>query len=103
TAESITSLDNPLVRMARSLQERSGRERQHAFLVEGLRLVEAAVAAATPQVVLHTAAFGAAGRREHAILTVARRSGVQVREVADRVLASVTATVTPQGGVAAMP
>jgi TrmH family RNA methyltransferase len=89
--------------MARSLQERSGRQRQHAFLVEGLRLVEAAVAAATPQVILHTAAFAAAGRREHALLAVARGSGAQVREVADRVLASITDTVTPQGVVAVMP
>ena len=102
-ADTITSLDNPLVRQARSLQDASGRRRHHAFLVEGLRLVEAAVELASPSFVLHTSEFGRSDPRERAALRRARAAGAPVREVSERVLAHVAGTVTPQGIVAALP
>jgi TrmH family RNA methyltransferase len=103
TTETITSLDNPLVRLARSLQEASGRRRHRAFLVEGLRLVEAAAEAARPSLVLHGPGFGWTDERERALLRAVRGSGAQVREVSERVLEHVADTVTPQGIVAVMP
>jgi len=101
--EPISSTDNPQVKLARSLHEPSGRRKHAAFLVEGLRLVEAAAAAATPQQVFHSVAFGATDGRERALLRQLAGSGVGMRAVTDRVLQHVSDTVTPQGIVAVMP
>src|SRR5436190_5201191 len=102
-ADTITSLDNPLVRQAHALQSAAGRRRHRAFLVEGLRLVEAAVESAAPSLVLHTAGFGRSDTRERAVLRLARAAGAPVREVSDRVIEHVAGTVTPQGIVAVLP
>ncbi len=105
-AEPISSLDNAQVKVARALLDGSGRRRHGAFLVEGLRLVEAAAGAtgaAEPRLVLHTPAFGAADAREGALLRRLYATGAMVRPVTERVLAHVTDTVTPQGIVAVMP
>ena len=102
-AEPISSLDNPLVRLAHSLQDGSGRRRHSAFLVEGLRAVEAALEAAAPLHVLHTPGFGRSVARERALLRLALHHGASVRAVAPRVLAHVSDTVTPQGVVAVLP
>ena len=101
--EPITSSDNAHVRLARSLHEAKGRARARAFLVEGLRLVEAAAEATKPQVALHTPAFAESNERAARLLATLRARGVQVRLVTDRVLAHVSGTVTPQGIVAVVP
>jgi len=100
--EPISSTDNPQVRLARSLHEPSGRRKHAAFLVEGLRLVEAAVEAGAPQLVFHSVAFGLVDGRERALLRRLAGSGAGVRAVTDRVLQHVSDTVTPQGIVAVM-
>ena len=101
--EPITSTDNSLVKLARSLHEAKGRARQRAFLVEGLRMVEAASAAGAPQIVLHTPDFGSSGERGDALLRRLAAGGAQVRSVTERVFAHVSDTVTPQGIVAVVP
>lgn len=101
--EPISSLENPQVRLARSLLEPAGRRRQRAFLVEGVRLVEAAAAAARPRLVLHTPALGRRDARARRLLQQLRRNGADVRAATERVLAHVTDTVTPQGIVAIVP
>jgi TrmH family RNA methyltransferase len=102
-AEPIASLQNPQVRLARALLEAQGRRRQGAFMVEGLRLVEAASDASAPQLVLHTPAFGRHDPRERRLLQRLRAAGAAVRLVTEQVLAYVTDTVTPQGIVAVVP
>lgn len=102
-AEPITSLENPHVRLARSLLGASGRRRHQAFLVEGLRHVEAAAEMVRPQFVLYTPQFGRADARERGLLRSLRSLDVPVRLVDERVLAHVTDTVTPQGIVAIVP
>src|SRR5579883_2827908 len=101
--EPISSLENPHVRLARSLLEPAGRRRQRAFLVEGVRLVEAAAAAARPRLVLHTPDLGRRDARARRLLQQLRRNGADVRAATERVLAHVTDTVTPQGIVAIVP
>jgi TrmH family RNA methyltransferase len=102
-AEPITSLQHPQVRLAHALLEPAGRRRHGAFLVEGLRLVEAASAASAPELVLHTQALGRHDARERAVLQRLRAAGATIRLVTDQVLAHVTDTVTPQGIAAVMP
>ena len=45
--ETLTSLKNPKVLSWRSLKEKKGREEQHAFLVEGIRMVREALCSAS--------------------------------------------------------
>jgi TrmH family RNA methyltransferase len=101
--EPITSPENPQLRLARSLLEPAGRRRQRAFLVEGLRLVEAAAAAVTPLVVFYAPPFGQRDARERRLLLGLSRAGCPVRAVSPALLAQVTDTVTPQGVVAVVP
>lgn len=99
----ITSPENPQVRLARSLLEASGRRRQRSFLVEGLRLVEAAAEVAVPRLVLYVPPFGQRNARERRLLRTLQRASCPVRPVTRSVLAWVTDTVTPQGILAVMP
>src|SRR5262245_52929817 len=99
----ISSLENPQVRLARSLLTPAGRQRHGAFLVEGLRLVEAAVAGAVPWLVLYVPPFGQHTPRERRLRRTLRRLGCPVRPVTGQVMAQVTATVTPQGIAAVLP
>ena len=46
--ETLTSLKNPKVAAWRSLRDKKGREEQHAFLVEGVRMVREALASSFP-------------------------------------------------------
>ncbi|MDQ3699545.1 MAG: RNA methyltransferase, partial [Chloroflexota bacterium] len=101
--EPISSPDNPQVRLARSLLDASGRRRQRAFLVEGLRLMEAAAEVAVPRLVLYAPPFGQRDARERRLLRTLQRATCPVRPVTRSVLAWVTDTVAPQGIVAVMP
>jgi RNA methyltransferase, TrmH family len=101
--EPITSFENPQIRLARALHQSSGRRRHSAFLVEGLRLVEAAAGAAMPKFVLHAPGFGRTDARERALLRRLGVARVPIRPVSERVLHHIADTVTPQGVVAVMP
>lgn len=96
----ITSLQNSRIKAARALQRRRQRERQGRLLIEGLRLVEDALAAGYPPEVLFYTAEIAADPRGAALLAAVGRAA---EEVSPEVMASLTETVTPQGVVAVVP
>lgn len=99
----ITSTDNQTIKDARALLEPKGRREQGRFLVEGVRLIEDAMAAGMrPAFVFH---LGEArdNARAAALLRAATASGERVLEVAPKVLATLTDTVTSQGVIAVLP
>lgn len=98
----IESPGNQRVKLLRSLTTRSGRSRERSFLVEGIRLIEAALASgAEPSLVLYDEQAPADNRRLAALidgLPASVRSGAT-----PTIIDLVTDTVTNQGIVAAFP
>ncbi len=98
----ITSTRNPRIKWLRDLQAH-GRVRREAgmFVVEGVRLVEEALAAGIhPQWVIYTPDLGARGQQ---IVDGFSRSGVSVEQVTAQVLKAASDTETPQGILAVLP
>ncbi len=93
----ITSVRNPRVASALRLHKRAFRERDRAFLVEGIRAVEEALG--RPGGV--TALFCL--DPSHRLAERARSVGAEVVHVGEEVMARLTGTVTPQGMVALAP
>jgi TrmH family RNA methyltransferase len=92
----ITSTQNPKLKLARSLMGRP-RERHeaHAFVVEGVRLVEEALAAEWPiRFVLHASGLSERGRE---LITKLAAKSIEVEQVADALLNSFSETENPQG------
>lgn len=98
----ITSAQNSQIKQVRALlNKRQERESQKLYVVEGVRLMEEAVAAGvSPQVVLYSNALSARGAK---LLNQIRSSGVQTEEVAPELLKSLSDTETPQGILAVLP
>jgi TrmH family RNA methyltransferase len=98
----ITSPQNPAVRVARRLARPSSRARAGGrFLLEGPEGIRAALEAGhVPDSLLATERAAA---RHAGLLNQARQRGTPVTLVAERVLADLAATTTPQGLVAVMP
>lgn len=100
-AELIRSRRNPRVGRLRSLQEARGRAEQGAFLVEGLRGLEAALAAGAP---LDEAWISPRlERTERGVAltqTLAAHPGIEVVRASDEVLEALAATRSHQGAVA---
>lgn len=92
----ITSAHNPRIQRLRQLAGRSKERRQEAaFLVEGVRLVEEALAGGWVfDFVLYDASLSQRGR---SLLESLRRLGVDVEEASEGLLASSAATENPQG------
>jgi TrmH family RNA methyltransferase len=97
----ITSAQNPNIQRIRSLLGRPRERRQSgAFVIEGVRLLEEALAAGWSfQFVLYCASLSPRGQ---ALLAQLRQAGVQVEEVAEQLLTSTGDTDTPQGILAVM-
>jgi TrmH family RNA methyltransferase len=97
----ISSSSNDKVKHAHALlQQRKAREQQRQFVIEGARLIqEAERAGMMPALFFCTPAFldGEHGRR----LSAPWRAAAEL--VADKVLAALSGTVTPQGTVAVVP
>jgi TrmH family RNA methyltransferase len=98
----ITSQRNPKIQYVRSLIARARRRREaQAFIVEGVRLAEEALAAnRVPELVLFTAALGSRG------LDLVRQfeaDGAEVLETADHVLQAISDTRTSQGILVVLP
>lgn len=92
----ITSSHNPLIRSLRGLHLRKHREEAGRFLIEGLRLVETALAAGAPvEQVLHAPALGTDARGA-ALLERARAHGVRLQVVTDAVMAALSDLEAPQ-------
>lgn len=106
----ITSTDNPTVKLVRALGKRRDRQRERAFVVEGLRLLDDALrAGGAPRAVLFAREILGAGDLVDRVLIrlgeLQERVGHTIRllEVTPEVLHSVAETETPQGIVAVFP
>lgn len=98
----ISSSHNPrLARVRGLLERRKQREEQQAFVVEGVRLVEEALAAGwQPELVLYSSQLSERG------IQTARgfaARGAEVLEIAPRLMEGLTDTETPQGLLAVFP
>ena len=92
-----------LLTLARDLQRRKARERQHRFVAEGVRTVEALLASGLPvDGLLVTAGLREQPRGRELVLAAEGR-GVTVAEVSDAELESAADTDTPQGVLAVAP
>ncbi|MDH5506574.1 MAG: RNA methyltransferase [Anaerolineae bacterium] len=98
----ITSSRNPKIQHIRALQSRAKARREAgAFIVEGVRLAEEALAAGwLPQLALFTAGLGARGQQ---LLQAMRAQNVPVEEVAEHVLQAASDTQAPQGLLLVLP
>lgn len=107
----VTSLDNPTVKLARSLSKRRDRQRERAFVLEGIRaLSEAVGAGAIPRAIFIARELlgnGEAQDRLLVALTEMREAGpgrhMRVLEVTPQVMNSISETETPQGIAAIVP
>jgi RNA methyltransferase, TrmH family len=95
----IISPQNPKIKLARSLmKDVRDRREEGAFVVEGVRLVEEAVASGWPfRFVLVSEALGERGLK---LVDVLHAQNIPVDSVADSILTSLSATETPQGVLA---
>jgi TrmH family RNA methyltransferase len=98
----ITSPGNPKIQWVRSLQSRSRQRRQAgAFVVEGVRLVEEALAAGWgAQLVLHTEELSDRGQK---IVHGFAAQGTSEAQVTPQVMRVASDTETPQGILAVLP
>ena len=98
----ITSRHNPKIQRVRELLGRPRDRREAgAFVVEGVRLAEEALAAGwEPQIVLFSSELSPRGRE---VVDRLGAGGVEVEEVAPDVLQSVSETETSQGLLAVLP
>jgi TrmH family RNA methyltransferase len=92
----ITSAQNSRVQHIRALlSQRKAREASLEFALEGVRLVEEALASAwQARFVLYTSELSARGQE---LIAVCRQRGVEVEEAAPHVLKSAADTENPQG------
>jgi TrmH family RNA methyltransferase len=97
----ITSPSNPKVQFIRALQSRArNRRKEGAFVVEGVRLAEEALAAGWPaRLVLHTRDLDTRG--EEVVHGFAQQD-VEIALVDERVMQAAADTVTPQGILAVL-
>jgi TrmH family RNA methyltransferase len=86
--------------MIRDLHRRRGRERRGLALVEGVRLVEEAIAAALPVRGAAISPALEATTRGRALKSALERQGVRLEPVSERELADLADTEHPQGVVA---
>lgn len=94
----LTSLQNPLVKQLRKLQQARERQRQHQFLLEGTHLIQEALAVDYPlQTVCHTEAWQA---RYPVLWAQISQRAARVEVVSPAVLAAIATTVHPDGVVA---
>lgn len=98
----ISSTANPRIKQVRALQaKRLARQRESAFVVEGVRWAREVVAAALPvHLVLHTDHLDARGR---GLVNSLARLGAEVRNVSDQVMAACTDTHSPPGILMVLP
>lgn len=92
--------DVKLLTLARDLQRRKARERQHRFVAEGVRTVETLLASPFDITGLLVTAALHHDERGRGLLATAEARGVPVTEVSDAELESAADTDTPQGVLA---
>jgi len=92
----ITSRDNQLIKKAAALKRRKERLQSRLFLLEGVRILEEAVAKADLEYVLFTLGF-TESKRGKALISSAVARGVPCYTIADNLLQLVCNSVHPQG------
>lgn len=102
--EMITSSSNSKAKYVRKLQnQKSVRQQERRFVLEGVRLVEEVVRASrVPSFVFYTEALAEEGRGK-ALLATLRGLGAPCSLVSESVMESCSDTVTPQGILAVLP
>jgi len=99
----ITSLSNPKLKLVRALARRKERHAARQFVVEGVRLIEEAIAAnIVPAFVLHTAQIET-DARARALLERLRALTPDSLAVSDAMMRDIASTETPQGILAVLP
>lgn len=98
--QEITSAGNPRIKLARKLLRRRSREQTGLCLLEGLRLVEDALAAGARFDSLFIARRFLGPLEQNPLLSALEKAGAPLLVVDDDLLAEISDTVTPQGIVA---
>jgi RNA methyltransferase, TrmH family len=98
----ITSPQNPKIQQVRSLLgRRRDREEAHAFVIEGVRLVEEALHShQKPSLVLFTDQLSERGK---ALVTSLDKTGCEIEQVPAHLMESISGTEAPQGLLAVLP
>lgn len=96
----ITSPQNPRLKLLRALKQGKGRRKHHAFLVEGVRLLEDAHRAGVEIISVMWAQ--PVSERGQALLQALQAANVPVDETTPQLLAGISDTVTSQNIVAAV-
>lgn len=97
----LSSTKAPLVRRIRALAARSTRDAEGRFVLDGVRLIEEALAANVPlEVCVYDPAAPRASSRLAALLETLRDRGVRLVPAAPHVIAAASQVETPQGIVA---
>jgi TrmH family RNA methyltransferase len=98
----LTSPHNPrLARIRALLEKKKAREEEQAFVVEGVRLVEEALAAGwQPELVIYSAQLSERGLE---VVHGFQRQGAEVWEIASGLMDSLTGTETAPGLLAVLP
>jgi RNA methyltransferase, TrmH family len=99
----ITSTDNPKVKLARSLLERRGREKQGLCLVEGVRLIEDATRAGVHPAFVFFMRSAQSMPGIQPLLDAVQANKVPGGELTPEVFKTISDTVTSQGVIAILP
>jgi RNA methyltransferase, TrmH family len=99
----ITSTDNPKVKLARSLLDRRGREKQGLCLVEGVRLIEDAMRAGIHPALVFFVRPAESPPGLQPLLNAVHSGQVPGVELAPEVFRTLSDTVTSQGVIAVLP
>jgi len=103
TAARITSTKNPLVKRIRSLADRANRDAEGRMAIEGVRLVEEALAAGVrAELLLYDADAQGEHPRIKDLLQRASALGVRTIETARHVIEAASEVETPQGVIAVL-
>lgn len=98
--EIITSKDNPKVKRARALLRRKERYKERQFLIEGVRLVEEALAKNAPLVEAFLTAEFTEGENGRRLAAKLEDAAADIYIVTEPVLKTLSETESPQGIVA---
>lgn len=98
----ITSINNPRVKLIRSLQNsRGARQKEGLFIIEGTRLINEVINVQAPiQMAFHTNHLDERGR---GLIHSIQRAGAEVFTISDELMSACSDTVTPQGILAILP
>jgi TrmH family RNA methyltransferase len=99
----ITSTDNPKVKLARSLLERRGREKQGLCLVEGVRLIQDALRAGVHPALVFFAASAQRLPGSESLLAALEAGKAPLWHLSPEVFETISDTVTSQGVIAVLP